>query len=408
MSYATRSSTDRRRTYRGLTAGLGAAILLFAATPVSARLIPRGEVVFPDPPGNGFIGLAPLAGKGVVVAWVEPGQEVLRAQELEADLGFRRDFEVAGPGGSPPALIFCPQVARLGRGRLAFAWSELDPANDRHRVAYRVLHEDGSPRSPIRYAQGDPPRLDEGCPNLSGGDTGFVIGWNLSLHPVGPPYRLRARTFSVDGVPTSPPIDLATSESLTTAPQVVADRDGGFAAAWSPRNSAGDSREIVLRRFHRAGTPHGRIARIAADRLELQGLVAGTFQGYELIWSLRQGDRRSLEARRFDRNLVAITPARIVFAAETPIEATGAVDRKARTALLVSAGGILRGFELNPGLQPCGAAIRVNVDLPQGTFPVVVSAPNEVTVAGVEASIENPLPKLIVRRYALGACEGAH
>src|SRR6185295_8711301 len=151
--------------------------------------------------------------------------------------------------------------------------------------------------------------------------------------------------------------------------------------------------------------------RIAPDRLELQGLVAGTDEGYELIWSLRQGlDSRSVLARRFDRNLVAITPARTVFTSETYVEATAVIDRKARTALLAATGSSVQGLELDPELDArrCGAAIRVNDELPQSTFPVVVSAPGEVVVAGLEVAASGPyLLKLIVRRYALGACAAA-
>ncbi|HXU34143.1 MAG TPA: hypothetical protein VN851_26520 [Thermoanaerobaculia bacterium] len=402
-------SAAREFMRQGRIAGLSAAALFSLALPISARLIPRGEVVLPVNPDSG-LGLAPLAGQGVVVAWLEMGREVLRAQELNADLSARRDFVVADTHEGPAALLFCPQIARIGQRRLAFAWSELNIASRRFRTAYRVMNEDGSPRSPIRYAQGDPPLLDEGCPRLSGGDTGFVIAWNLSLHPVGPPYGLRARTFSVRGIPISSPIDLATSASITEPAWVVARHDGEFAAAWSPRGHD-ESREIFLRRFGRTGTPLGRAVRIAPDRLELQGLVAGTDEGYELIWSLRQGlDSRSVLARRFDRNLVAITPARTVFTSETYVEATAVIDRKARTALLAATGSSVQGLELDPELDArrCGAAIRVNDELPQSTFPVVVSAPGEVVVAGLEVAASGPyLLKLIVRRYALGACAAA-
>ncbi|MEP7012543.1 MAG: hypothetical protein ABJC13_19655 [Acidobacteriota bacterium] len=380
--------------------------MLLISLPVSARLIPLGESVFPELPANPFIGLAPLAGRGVVVTWLEADQKVIRARELEADLRERRDFDVVDSRGGAPVTLFCPQVARIGQGRLAFAWGVVDLNNLRSRVAYRVMNEDGSPRSPIRYAQGDPPRLEESCPSLSGSDTGFVIGWNLSLSPVGPPYRLRARTFSVDGTPISPSIDLATSESITFPPNVVIDREGGFVAGWTLMTHSGEGNELVLGRYARDGKPMGRPVLVATDVRELSALTAGPQSGFEGVWALREADlHRTLKAQRFDQNLREISPVRTVYAARGQVAIpTAAVDQKARTALVVFDGGMVNGVELDRSLARCGAVIRVSAELPQGYFPVVISSPGEVVVAGVETAPEPYRPKVIVRRYRLGAC----
>lgn len=408
MRHDIRSSTDRRRTYRGIAAGLGTAVLVFAAIPASARLIPKGETVFPESPGNGFIGLAPLAGRGVVVAWLDADQRVLRARELEADLEERRSFDVADTRGGAPTLLFCPQIARIGQGRLVFAWAELNESNLLFRVAYRVMNEDGTPRSPIRYAQEQVPRLTEECPRLSGGDTGFVIAWNLALGPIGGSARLRARTFSIRGEPTSPPVDLAISVGTTFSPHVVIDRAGGFVAAWVlARDTSGEANELVLGRFGRDGQPIGRPLRVADPVRGLIAFTADAQSGFEVFWATRDAERRhALFARRFDRNLRPISPIRTVFLGNDQVlTPTATVDRKGRTALVVANGGILYGLELDPSLDArrCGAILRVNDDLPQGYFPVVVSAPGEVVVAGVEAGGDSA-PRLIVRRYKLGAC----
>lgn len=404
-----RSVTSCRKR-RGLAAGFGVMVTLFVALPVSARLLPKGKTVFPELPANGFIGLAPLAGRGVVVAWLDADQRVLRARELEADLEERRSFDVADTRGGAPTLLFCPQIARIGQGRLVFAWAELRESNLLFRVAYRVMNEDGTPRSPIRYAQDQVPRLSEECPRLSGGATGFVIAWNLSRNPIGPSSRLRARTFSVRGVPTSPPIDLAISVGSTFPPDVVVDRTGGFVASWVLNKGVDEGNELVLARFRRDGKPIGRSLRVAAP---VQGLIAFTADaqsGSEVFWATRDAERRhTLHARRFDQNLRPISPVRTVFMGnDFVLIPTATVDRKGRTALMVANGAILYGLELDPSLDSrrCGAILRINDDLPQGFFPVVVSAPGEVVVAGIEAGGDS-VPKLIVRRYRLGACGAA-
>jgi len=384
--------------------------MLLISLPVSARLIPLGETVFPELPANPFIGLAPLAGRGVVVAWLEADHQVLRARELEADLSERRDFDVVDSRGGPPTVLLCPQAARIGQGRLAFAWIVFSQAAPRLRVAYRVMNEDGSPRSPIRFAEGESPRLDEGCPHLSGGETGFVIAWNLPVHPVGLDFRLRARTFSVTGVPTSPPVDLGISEGVTFPPDVVFGRDGGFVAAWTLVRDSGDANQLVLGRFGRDGTPIERPVLVATRVQELIAFTAGTQSGSEVIWAVRETDsRRTLKARRFDRDLRAMTPERTVYMSENQVAIpTAAVGQKARTALIVSEGGVVNGVELDPLLaRRCGAAIRVSADFPQGYFPVVVSSPGEVVVAGVETAAEPYRPTVVVRRYRLGACDSA-
>lgn len=365
-------------------------------------------MVFPEAPSNEFVGLAPLAGRGVVVTWVDADEEVLRARELEADLGERRSFDVADTRGGAPTRIFCPQVARIGQGRLVFAWTEFNVLEVQFRVAYRVMNEDGTPRSPIRYAQDQVPRLVEQCPHLSGGDTGFVIAWTLE-HPIFGGTRLRARTFSIRGVPTSPPIDLANSASPTFSPEVVVDRAGGFVAAWVvQRDATGEENELVLGRFGRDGKPIGGPVRVADPVDGSIAFTADAQSGFEVFWATRDADRiPTLHARRFDRNLRPISPVRSVFMGNGfVLKPTATVDRKGRTALLVSNGGIVSGIELDPSLDArrCGAILRVNDESPQSSFPVVVSAPGEVIVAGLETSGGTSGLKLVVRRYKLGAC----
>ena len=408
MNLVPHKSVASRRKRRGLAAGFSVLAALLVALPGAARLLPLGETVFPESPDNGFIGLAPLAGRGVVIAWLDEGQRVLRARELEEDLLERRSFDVADSRGGPPTLLFCPQIARIGQGRLVFAWAELNESNLLFRVAYRVMHEDGTPRSPIRYAQDQVLRLSEECPHLSGGDTGFVIAWNLALGPIGPSSRLRARTFSLRGAPTSPPIDLAISVGSTSSPDVLVDRTGGFVASWVVNRGGNEGNELMLGRFGRDGKPIGRPVRVAAPAQELIAFTADAQSGSELFWITRDADRRHmLLGRRFDRNLRPISPVRTVFVGNDsqPLIPTAAVDRKGRTALVVANGGILYGLELDPSLDSrrCGAMLRVNDDLPQGFFPIVTSAPGEVVIAGIEADGAS-LPKLIVRRYRVGAC----
>ncbi len=405
-------STSRAPNGRSLAAALGAAAILLISLPVSAALIPKDETVFPEAPGNEFVGLASLAGRGVVVTWVDADEGVLRARELEADLQERRSFDVADTRGGAPTRIFCPQVARIGQGRLVFAWAEFNVLEVRYRVAYRVMNEDGTPRSPIRYAQDQVPRLNEGCPRLSGGDTGFVIAWTLELHPLFGSLRLRARTFSVRGVPTSPPIDLAISSGTTFSPHVVVDRAGGFVAAWVlERDTSGEESELVLGRFGRDGKPIGRPLRVAGPVDGPIAFTADAQSGSEVFWATRDVGRfPTLHARRFDRNLRPISPIRSVFVGnDFVLNPTATVDRKGRTALLVYNGGIVHGLELDPSLDArrCGAILRVNDEGPQSSFPVVVSAPGEVIVAGLETSGGTSGLKLIVRRYKLGACGAA-
>lgn len=409
MNLVPHRSVTSRRKRRRLAAGFAAMVTLLVALPASARLIPKGETVFPEAPSNEFVGLAPLASRGVVVTWVDVDEEVLRARELEADLGERRSFDVADTRGGAPTRIFCPQVARIGQGRLVFAWAEFNVLEVQYRVAYRVMNEDGTPRSPIRYVQDQVPRLSEQCPRLSGGDTGFVIAWTLDLHPIFGGLRLRARTFSIRGVPTSPPIDLAISEGFTLSPEVVVDRAGGFVAAWVvERDATGEENELVLGRFGRDGKPIGGSVRVADPVDGSIAFTADAQSGSEVFWATRDADRiPTLHARRFDRNLRPISPVRSVFMGnEFALIPTATVDRKGRTALLVYNGGIVSGIELDPSLDArrCGAILRVNDEIPRSSFPVVVSAPGEVVVAGLESSDGLSALKLIVRRYKLGAC----
>ena len=411
MNLVPHRSVTSCRKRRAVAAGFGAMVTLLVALPASARLIPKGETVFPEAPSNGFVGLAPLAGRGVVVTWVDADEEVLRARELEADLLERRSFDVADTRGGAPTRIFCPQVARIGQGRLVFAWAEFNVLEVRYRVAYRVMNEDGTPRSPIRYAQVQVPRLIEGCPSLSGGETGFVIAWTLELHPIFEGMRLRARTFSIRGVPTSPPIDLAISEGFTLSPEVVVDRAGGFVAAWVVERDAFGDNELVLGRFERDGKPIGGPVRVADPVDGSIAFTADAPSGSEVFWATRDVGRfPTLHARRFDRNLRPTSPVRSVFAGnDFRLTPTATVDRKGRTALLVYNGGMVSGLELDPSLDSrrCGAILRVNDEGPQGSFPVVVSAPGEVIVAGLETSGGTSGLKLIVRRYRLGACGAA-
>lgn len=406
-------STSRSPSWRNLAAGCGVAVMLLISLPASARLIPMGETVLPEAPGNEFVGLAPLAGRGVVVTWVDADEEVLRARELEADLGERRSFDVADTRGGAPTRLFCPQVARIGQGRLVFAWAEFNVLEVRYRVAYRVMNEDGTPRSPIRYAQDQVPRLNEGCPRLSGGDTGFVIGWTLDLHPIFSPLRLRARTFSIRGVPTSPPIDLAISGGPTFSPEVFVDRAGGFVAAWVLEGeSSGEGNELVMGRFGRDGKPIGRPLRVADPVYGFIAFTADAQSGSEVFWATREvGGIPTLHARRFDRNLRPISPVRTVFMGnDFVLIPTATVDRKGRTALLVANGGIVYGLQLDPSLDArrCGAILRVNDESPLSSFPVVVSGPGEVVVAGVEVAREPYRLTVVVRRYRLGACGSAN
>jgi hypothetical protein len=384
-------------------------LLLLISLPVSARLIPLGEVAFPLMPANEFIGLGPLAGSGVVVAWLDEDQKVLRARELEADLSERRNFNVADYRAAPPTRLYCPQVARIGQGRLAFTWGLPDPSSGRLRLAYRVMNEGGSARSPIRFVQGESPLLSQGCPHLSGGDTGFVISWYLSNHPISTTQYLRARTFSISGVPTSPPIAVATSEGLTIPPEVVVDRDGGFVAAWT-LVTHGDAKQLFLGRFGRDGSSIGRQVRVAGPVRDLIAFTAGPESGSGVIWAVREADFKiTLRAQRFDRNLRPASPVQAVFKSERRMAIpTAAVDPRWRTALVVADGNEIKGLELDLSLAPrCGAAIPVNVDFPQGFFRVVASAPGEVVIAGVESATGIYMPKVILRRYRLGACSSA-
>ncbi len=151
----------------------------------------------------------------------------------------------------------------------------------------------------------------------------------------------------------------------------------------------------------------GRSVLVATDVRDLSALTAGTQSGFEVIWALREADlRRTLKAQRFDRNLRESSPVRTVYAASGQVAIpTAAVDQKARTALIVFDGGIVNGVELDPSLvRRCGAASRITADLPQDYFPVVISSPGEVVVAGVETAPEPYRPTVIVRRYRVGAC----
>lgn len=381
---------------------LGLGVALWIPIAASAQLVQTGEVVVSTAVRDPFPGLAPLVDGGTVLTWVDQVQgddelvEILRGRWLNPDLSTRVEVSIAEAHGRELALLLCPQVTRIGLGRVVFAWLEATPGV--RRVAYRVVDGDGTPLTEILHPYPPQAEQDDECPRIRGRDLGFVIAWSSR--------SLGVRKFSNDGVPTSPPIRLGRPAGSAPAAALAIDRDGGFAAAWVGQPTPTSRPTLLLRRFARDGTALGRAIPITDSEVLRVELVESA-SGFELIWNRRFANgRTSIRAQAFNRDLSPRSPAQTVLASDFAVLSRAAVDPLLRTIITYHENGQVRGLPLARKNLPCGPATRLNGDSPLGDFPVVTSKlfPSSVVVAGVESPYDGGPSELRVRSYDTTGC----
>ncbi len=383
----------------GVLLGLVLTLISPAAT---AQLFPTGEVVVSTSVRDPNPGLAPLKDGGTVVTWVDQvvqeneSVEILRGRWLDPFLSTRFEIDLVEAHGSDLAQLHCPQVTRIGLGRVVFTWLEVTPGV--RRVAYRVVGAEGTPLTEILYPY--PPRAgqDDECPRIRGRDLGFVIAWSSRT--------LGVRKFSNDGVPTSPPFELGLPAELAAAPApaLAIDRDGGFAAAWVGRPTPTSRPTLLMRRFARDGTALGRAIPITSSEVLRFELVESA-QGFELIWNRRlTSGRTTIRVQAFFRDLSPRNPARTALVSDFAVLSRATVRHPAlETILTYFENGQVRGLPLTRKQLPCGPSSRLNAGRPLGAFPVTTSGFN-ILIAGVESPANGGPSELLVRSYSFPNC----
>jgi hypothetical protein len=381
---------------------------------IPARALePTHEAVLSENPAS-TAGFASVPGGGVYVTWSEntpagsPPRDVLWAQRLDADLNGRPAFRVVDDQMGPETFFQCPVVARIGANRLAFAWMGTTVAG--RRVGYRVTTAAGVPVGPVRFAEDPTPDHDAFCPQIGGWAHGFAIAWPTGPK-VGPKIAFFARSFDESGQPVSNRLTVqADTRASGFPPGIAVDARGHFTVAWTVFSAEGGyPARVRMRRFLKNGIPTARTVEIARDATESAALATfgrGADEGVEIVWRSigTAGHPGKVRARRFNRQLQPLGPARAVANSDFFGLPALAVDAQGRSAIAWEPEGTRQnGLFLDASLAPCSRPFPVQRDRAVSAVGLAFSSLEEAAFGLLEEGADN-VRRLVVRTFSLSAC----
>lgn len=381
------------------------------ALPVWAQE-PTAEAILSENPVS-TAGFESVPGGGVFVTWSEltpggpPPRNVLRARRLDSNLQTRLAFKVADDRRGPETFFQCPDVARLGADRLAFAWLATTVAG--RRIAFRVMTTAGTPVGPVRFVEEPTPDRDASCPSLGGWARGFAIAWP-SGRKIGLRISFRARSFDENGAPVSPPLEVQPEvDAFGVPPGIAVDGRGHFSVSWSVLSSAGTfPARLKMRRYLRNGIPTARTVEIARDTTESAALATfgrGADEGVQVVWrSAGTAGTGTIRVQRFDRQLRPLGAARTVATSGFFGLPSLRVDAQGRSAIAWEpAGSRSAGLFLDAALAPCAPPFPVQRDEAVSIPTLAFSGPDEVAFGLLEQGADS-VRRLVVRTFSLGGC----
>lgn len=162
-----------------------------------------------------------------------------------------------------------PRVAVLRDGRSVVVWDDSSVARD---VRFRLFDYDGTALTPERQvpanATGAQAQADVAA--LAGG--GFVIVWRDIDGAAAPDSEgnIRYAVFDAAGTRLTEGFATASQAGFQSEPAVTATADGGFAIAWTDRNTAAtglatDTDAVMFRKFAAGGAAEGAPLRLSGN-----------------------------------------------------------------------------------------------------------------------------------------------